>query len=281
LLHQATLSSMKDWYVIHSEGESILYYGYYRSTNDPKDKKESDRAKADHAAIDKIVDAAGEKLFSHSFFVEVNSPDPSAPPEWDLRKAPGFWSVEIAVYKDSPQRKQAAVDSVRDARKQGVEAYYYHGPTASSVCIGSWPKDAVREEVVRDDPGDPGRIVAPDSKHDVVVLPQPLDPGMQIRNRDGEQVRELTPRTEIVDPSLLATMAKYPNHAVNGDVFVDRVPDPTTPGKTIEVPKQSVLVPIPHETASLLRQDAPPPTMVAPTTPSATPGAGKLKSIGQ
>src|SRR4051812_30493234 len=37
-------SQMKDWYVIHEDDQSVLYYGYYRSTSDPKDSKESARA---------------------------------------------------------------------------------------------------------------------------------------------------------------------------------------------------------------------------------------------
>src|SRR5437773_798635 len=32
---------LKDWYVIHQETDSVLYYGFYRSIDNPKDKKES------------------------------------------------------------------------------------------------------------------------------------------------------------------------------------------------------------------------------------------------
>ena len=172
---------------------------------------------------------------------------------------------------------------MRDARKNGVPAYYFHGPTASSVCIGVWPKEAVREEGVQADPNDPNgnAIVSTDAAHDVVVLPQPLDPSLQIKNRDGQRVREITPHNEIVDPSLMATMARYPTHAVNGEVLSDSVPDPQNPGKMNAVSKPSLLVKVPKEAPSLLRQNTPPPSLVGPTSPNQTPGTGTLKSIGQ
>jgi len=269
------LTKMNDWYVIHSEDESTLYYGFYRSINDPKDKKESERAQRDREKINALLDPQGNKIFQHSFFVEVTAPDPTAPPEWDLRNAPGYWSVEIGVYKDSPARKQAAVDAVREARKQGIEAYYYHGPTASSVCIGSWPREAVREQ-------DEQTAIAHDPTQDVLVLPTPIA-GMnnvEIRNREGQRVRALAPRTEIVDPSLLATMQKYPTHALNGAEVVQKAKDPAS-GEMKETKDPSLLVPIPHEGPSLLRQNAPPPSLVGPATPSQPPGAGQLRSLGQ
>ncbi len=269
------LTKMNDWYVIHSEDESTLYYGFYRSINDPKDKKESERAQRDREKINALLDPQGNKIFQHCFFVEVTAPDPTAPPEWDLRNAPGYWSVEIGVYKDSPARKQAAVDAVREARKAGIEAYYYHGPTASSVCIGSWPREAVREQ-------DEQTAIAHDPTQDVLVLPTPIA-GMnnvEIRNREGQRVRALAPRTEIVDPSLLATMQKYPTHALNGAEVVQKAKDPAS-GEMKETKDSSLLVPIPHEGPSLLRQNAPPPSLVGPATPSQPPGAGQLRSLGQ
>lgn len=270
------LTKMSDWYVIHSEDESTIYYGYYRSIDDPKDKKETERAKRDLAKINDLVDPQSNKIFRYCFFVPITAPDPTAPPEWDLRNASGYWSVEIGVYKDSPARKQAAVDAVRDARKAGIEAYYYHGPTASSVCIGSWPREAIREQ-------DEQTGIAHDPNQDVLVLPQPIA-GMEhveIRNREGQRVRALAPKTEIVDPSLTATLAKYPTHALNGAEVIQKAKDSVT-GEMKETKDPSVVVPIPHDAPSLLRQNAPPPSLVGPATPSQqTPGSGQLRSIGQ
>src|SRR5438552_7685781 len=56
------LSGLKDWYIIHQEGESVIYYGFYRSINDPKDKKESDRAQKERKTIENLSDGPGNKV---------------------------------------------------------------------------------------------------------------------------------------------------------------------------------------------------------------------------
>lgn len=267
------LSSMKDWYILHQDGQSIIYYGFYRSISDPKEKKENDRAQADREKVLALTDQQGNKVFTRVLFVEVNTPDPEAPAEWDLTNSGGFWSLQIAAYKDSAQRKQAAVDSVREARAAGIDAFYYHGETTSSVCIGAWPREAVKEQ-------DAAAAESPDDQNDVLVLPAPLAGGnFDIRNRDGQRVRAVAPRTEIVDPTLLAAVKQYPTHAVNQQVMVKKVTDPVT-GKEVEQESPSFLVRVPEKKASLLSQPKGP-LLVTPTTPSQTPGAGKLKSIDQ
>src|SRR5215208_2762827 len=139
-------TKMRDWYIIHGQGQTTLYYGFYRSINDPKDAKETARAQNDRKTIAALSDpASGARLFPAVILTKLDTPDPSSPPEWDLTRAQGMYSLQIAVYKDSPDRRAAAVDVVRAARTQGYDAYYYHGPTSSSVCIGAWPESAVRE----------------------------------------------------------------------------------------------------------------------------------------
>jgi hypothetical protein len=272
------LTHMKDWYVIHQEAESVIYYGFYRTINDPKDQKEVDRAQSDRARIAGLTDQQGNKIFQHVFFVEVSAPDPAAPPEWNLCNADGYWSLEIAAYKDSPKRKQAAVEAVREARAQGVQAYYYHGETISSVCIGAWPKRAVRTQ---DD-----TIEAPPSEQEVVVLPQSI-PGLdqlQFRSREtGQRIRTVAPKNEPVDPSLIAMMQKYPRHSVNGLVMVNKVKDPVT-GEVKSIEDPSFVVKIPHPENSMLAvpgQQPAAPQLLNPVGAQPTQGQGKLKSIGE
>jgi hypothetical protein len=266
---------LRNWYVIHQDTQSVLYYGFYRTIDDPKDKKETQRAQADRQRIAALTDQQGNKLFKHVFFVQVNAPDPTAPPEWNLCNADGYWSLEIAAYKDSPHRKEAAVESVRAARAQGIQAYYYHGDSISSVCIGAWPKSAVRD-------GDDA-VEAPASAQEVIVLPHAI-PGMdqmQFRSREtGERIRTVAPESKIIDPSLQAMMAKYPTHSVNGLVMENKVKQQDGSFKTVQDP--SFVVKIPHPEASILTQsDEPPaPQLLNPTGAQSTPGEGKLKSIG-
>jgi hypothetical protein len=266
------MTGMKDWYIVHQEGQSIIYYGFYRSIDDPKDK-DTARAQADRKKIDALKDAAGNKVFDRPLFVQIDSPDPAAPQEWNLLNSKGYWSLQIGAYKDSPQRKQMAVEAVRDARKRGIEAYYYHGETTSSVCIGAWPRDAVREQ-------EDAAAQAQDPGQDILVLPQALPAGanVQIRNRDGAPVKAVAPKFDILDPSMSAAKEQYPTHALNGEVHTKVVDDPNT-GKKAEVEDPSFFVVVPHKAPSLLRQEPAPPQLVGPATPQ-TPGAGKLRSLG-
>ena len=278
---------LKDWYVVHQEAESVIYHGFYRAMSpkdvtDAKDKREGERAQSDRKKIAALVDSAGNRIFEHIYFVQLAAPDPEAPPEWSLSNAKGFFTLQIAAYKDSTQRKQAAVDAVRDARAQGIEAYYYHGETTSSVCIGAWPRSAVREQ---EDAAAQTSENAQDQ--DILVLPQPLPENkkLDIRNAEGERVKTYAPRFEPIDPSLMAAMEKYPTHAVNGVVFISKVTDPVTK-QVVEVEDPSYVVEIPQPKASLLRQQVATPNLLAPPGGATGAGAGgaqgggKLRSLG-
>src|SRR6476469_5122056 len=60
---------LKDWYVVHQETESVIYYGFYRSINDPKDPKETRRAQFDHQRLLAMTDNQGNRLLSQCLFV--------------------------------------------------------------------------------------------------------------------------------------------------------------------------------------------------------------------
>src|SRR5207249_4124674 len=96
------------------------------------------------------------KLFRGAGFIMLDTPDPTSRPEWDLADVDrdkdkhdptrAFWSLQIMAFRGSPKRKEAAAQAVEVLRKQGVEAYYYHGETISSVCVGAWPVNAIKQQ---------------------------------------------------------------------------------------------------------------------------------------
>lgn len=269
-------SGLSGWYVVHQDNGSILYHGFYRAFNDPADAAESARAKSDRERIDQITDAAGQRPFRQSLFVDINSPDPDAPAEWNLVNAKGAWTVQIAAYRGSPERKQFAVDAVREARAQGIEAYFYHGEAISSVCVGVWGQDAVRS------PDDEIRA-APDEDLVISIGSPAQDAVRAIQSSSGNRVRVVEPRSEIVDPTLRATLERFPFHTVNGmeDYLVRR--DPATGARQrSRVP--SFIVEVPRHEASLLRGDAePPPGLVDPAKARESrpqEGRGRLRSLG-
>jgi len=67
----------------------------------------------------------------------------------NLRRYPGMYSLQIAVYdKDyGPNFRDAAEQAARTLRKQGQEAYYYHGPNRSMVTLGLFDYDTAFDSV--------------------------------------------------------------------------------------------------------------------------------------
>jgi hypothetical protein len=269
---------LKGWYLVHNDDDSIVCYGYYSSPSDAQ-------AKLDKRRIESLTDVSGQPIFTGVCFQPIASPDPEAPPEWNLSNTPSrmYWSLQIAAFRDNPLRKKAAVEAVRDLRKQGIEAYYFHGPTISSVCVGAWPIQAVKRQ------GEDNVAHASDPDSSLLVLSEPLPQYARPkeRDRDGKPLVTLAPKLEVIDPTLDAAIHKWPEHAVNYEVT--EITNPTS-GEKFRSP--SFLVQIPHP--ELAGQDpfAGAPDPVGPDDPDAVRSAhsanigdvleaGKLRTLGE
>ena len=287
----AQSTGMRDWYTVQGEGQTTLYYGYYREVSEQADPKEGKRAQGDRKRIAGMTSSNGGRMFHSVLLVALDEADPSSPAEWDLQNSKGHWSVQIAVYKDHPQRKQYAVDAVRTARSQGYEAYYFHGPTASSVCIGVWPASAaiVEDEIRMTDPN-AVPLIAPGSV--------PVREG--IMTPDGRPIQVMKAKSQILDETLLATMRAFPNHSVNGVETGRQFKDPRT-GQTRVTKDPSLLVRVPQKTmmlagpspignpvfsaggttngANVGQQQQTGPDPLRTVLPNKGPQGGKLKSI--
>jgi hypothetical protein len=278
-------SPFKDWYVVHSERESTLFYGFY-STIEKADSA-SARAHDDRKRISEWKDETGERPFATCFLTPITPPTPIAPPEWNLASAPprAYWSVQIAAFKDNPQRKEAAVSMVKQLREKGVEAYYYHGPSTSSVCVGTWPAEALKEQDI-----DGSHAVA-DQDDAMLITDRPLPARYQnarMKTNDGQRLVPYAQRIEILDKSLTATFNDFPYHYVNYEATAKQ--EKTAEGKMQNRISPSFLVKVPHEDASVLNggggvqgllnpNGAPP---IAPVDPNRPPaGAGQLRKLGK
>jgi hypothetical protein len=270
--------------------QSTLYYGYYRAIDEASDKGEAERAHRDRLKIDHMTDPMGNRPFSQTLFVGLDAPDPTAPPEWNLVNASGDCTLQIGAYTGSAERKQAAIDAVRAARSQGIEAYYYHGPTSSLICVGHWPASAyhiteARPAKYQTDPDE--KFIVPPVSGDAE-----LNAGFErLAKQKGMTI--LKPKVEILDQSLKDAMSRFPRHAVNG-MEMERV---VNGNKTYE---PSQLVPIPRVAGQPAPQTAmttgtesqpqqqpiydrnyrPPIPRQTPPRQPAPAGSGKLKSIG-
>jgi hypothetical protein len=247
-----TKTGSRDWYVVHSENVSMLYYGFYKTFDDNSQPQEKARAQGDRRMVAALRDNGGDQPFAQCVFQSLANPDPPAPPEWDLKNAKGYWALQIAAYRGSALRKQYAVDAVRAARAAGIEAYFSHGESVSTVFIGTWPREAVKEQ-------DQSTGHSDDPNKTIVVLPQPLPSGYRTDvNKAGQPIKVLVPKIEIVDPTLLKAMHDYPANVVNGEEIMHKV---QSDHGIVEVPDPSFLVQIPHDDAG--------------STPAPVSGAGE------
>jgi hypothetical protein len=240
----AAQTPFKKWYVVHNEQESSLFHGFYGDIE--KNTKEGARAHAEMGQIKAWQNPAGQRPFAAAFFTPVTPPDPVAPAEWNLANAPtgAFWSLQIGAYQGDPRRKQFAVEAVKEGRAKGLPLYYYHGPTISSVTIGTWPIKAVREQE------SDGSFADADPDSAVLVTNMPLSYKLrpnQSTDREGNRLEFRSQRVEIQDPTLLEMMKQYPDHYVNGTRTKRQ--GRTRDGQIKEVISPSFLVIIPREEA--------------------------------
>ena len=283
-------SPFKDWYVVHNEQDSSLFYGFYSAIE--KSERGSIKAHEDRQRISEWKDETGERPFASCFFTPITPPDPVAPAEWNLVNAPPnatssderpAWSVQIMAFRDTPLRKQAAVEAVKDFRSKGVEAYYYHGPSVSSVCLGAWPAEAIKAQDL-----DGGQTVG-DQDDTLLVTDAPLPArykGARMKTTDGHRVIPLAERVEIADPSLKAVFQEYPYHYVNYQAYSKRVK--TEDGTMKERVSPSFLVKIPRVAPSVLNGGATPPNFLPNAAgsdravdPARQPaGTGRLRGLG-
>lgn len=259
---------MGGWHLIHHEEDSILYYGYYTELGTP-------RAKADKHAIEALTTPKGDREFPASQFVPLSSPNPTAPPEWDLANTPPdmYWSLQIAAFCQTPDHWERAVKAARDFRGEGVEAYYYHTDAMSIVCVGAWPRTAVRQQ-------NAGGVAHNNNANTpIVVANQEIPDGAvpRLHDANGNPVPVIAPKLVVDDPTLQKMIAQFPENAVNGWVMTQK----DKLGK--DVPAASFLVEIPHSDASLKGHaadaDQQPPAQAVPAD-GTDATLGKLQTIG-
>jgi hypothetical protein len=242
-------SGLRDWYVVHNADaqRSVLYHGYYKAIEagpdaDRATRAEAERARSDKQKLDALTTADGKRLLTATLFMPLDAPDPDGPSEWNLARANGYWTLQIAAYTGGPERKRLAVESVKEARAMGIEAYYYHGPSVSSVCIGAWPMEAA--VVLGEGSTQPRTDRVSDS---VVVSTIPIagdDAVSEVNTRQG-RTRLVQMQIDIRDPRLLNTYQQYPQHFTNGEADGVRAVDRAT-GREVIRPRPSLLVRIPQ-----------------------------------
>ena len=210
--------SLGNFYVVHGDDRSVLYHGFYKTSDPLIDKKEADRALRDRRIIEamEITNSAGDtvRAFPRTLFVGLQRPDPTAPSDWDLNNANGHWTVGIAAFNATPDRKARAVAAVREARKAGVDAYFFHDKNQSYVCVGLWPKSAARQTISGNYPSQ--RDIDPNDPPSVLLFTTKVPEHMKnMRDKRGRPVYWQEIRLDVRDPELENVMRQY-DWDVNG-----------------------------------------------------------------
>jgi len=131
------------------EQASRLFYGSYYREVDPKTNRLStpQELRSDIALIQDLGDESGQRYFFYAKKVPIVKKS-TGPREWDLRHARGVYTLQIAVFfpeRNFTEVQKAAIEYTRSLRKEGLEAYYYHGPIKSIVTVGAFDDSAVIE----------------------------------------------------------------------------------------------------------------------------------------
>ncbi len=202
--------------VIFDEDFGNVYYGSYTLQHSPfSDQPTYHPDPAEDLELIKSLSADQvTRPFGAAHLMPVPA-DAVGNPAWDASRAEGYWSLQVGVFYNTEtmqRRRQAAVDYCRLLRAKGEDAYYYHGPSMSSVLIGTFPRKAM----------------------------------MSIQRRQGtlEGKPKHVAEYRIIDRRLRALQAKYPHNLENLHVVSDLQLDTRT-GKKERFPRPSVVVKLP------------------------------------
>jgi len=209
--------------VFHETAESVVYYGKYQRVYDAKNDRETfrpDNLGALNLLRQLSMNVSDPVLGSRTVWpfqlatMDALPGGRSPHPEWELKNAPGYYSLQVAVFYntgDMRRRRYAAQEYCRILREEkGEEAYYDNGEVNSSVCIGAFPESAIQTTQKTD----------------------PLTGILHVTCR-------------IVDERMLALQRKYPYNLHNGRILYEILHDPAT-GRKIRDPHTSFAVEIPR-----------------------------------
>jgi hypothetical protein len=152
MLHKVqTAGGLPEAYTERRGKSVVVAYGQYSGPEDPAAQRDLDRVRA--------MELEGGRPFAGA--VLVPPPFESLPggiPEFDLngvRRARGkdaIYTLQVAIYtrlntntpkaSELAEFRKAAEKAVIELRREGDEAFYYHGPRGSTVTVGVFgPRD--------------------------------------------------------------------------------------------------------------------------------------------
>lgn len=148
-------------FVVADADEAYVCHGIYSGFDDPAYKKDKDR-------LAQVRDPQGLSAFGRPLASTL--PEPAPPTRYPLQKADGEFTVQVGVF-DLYGRKREAIDYTDRLRRQGWEAYTFHGDTQSLVTIGAYGKVIFDNWARTQNPYDPPKVVSSDVKNVLANFP--------------------------------------------------------------------------------------------------------------
>jgi len=184
-------AGLRDAYVEDRGDASVIAYGRY-------DSPDERRALADLERL-RTLEVDGATPFAGAMLSPPSTANLGSTPEYDLRNVKerlGDWviyTLQVGVYgvlgrrptaQELAEFREAAEEAVLQLRREGEQAFYYHGPTKSMVLIGAWGD---RDFEPSTNPMLPPRYEAPAIRRARREFPYNLLNGQAIRdNRTGK-----------------------------------------------------------------------------------------------
>ncbi|MFI4897328.1 MAG: hypothetical protein ACIARR_05845 [Phycisphaerales bacterium JB059] len=130
-------------------GGLVIAVGSFGSPTEERARRELQRVRD--------IRVGGAKPYAYAFFAPPTGEIPGTNPEWDLRNvrrrfgSEAEYTLQIGVYArvgggvPSPSEvaefRAAAEKAVAALRADGEQAFYFHGPTSSTVTVGVFSED--------------------------------------------------------------------------------------------------------------------------------------------
>ncbi len=187
-------------FVIADDDEAYLCYGLY-------EKGQSSKASAkDQQELTRVRDVQGRPIFGVGLGSQLMLlPETTPRSTYDLeaaaaeanrkaaqeRKLPKRYTINVGTFSgELYYRKHMAVDFAEKLRRDGYEAYVYHGTSSSHVTVGLFDNTLFDDWRRMANISNPAKVVSPEAQRILASLPyQNLD-GHQVTAEEAQQVVE-------------------------------------------------------------------------------------------
>jgi hypothetical protein len=202
---------LPDAYLDRRGQTTVVAYGHFDNPQAPHAQAELQRIRA----VEAIIEGERQRPFEFAFLAPPAN-IPGSQPEFDLRNAQklhGKWAMytlQVGLYRRDDGKPASAAEvaefrrlaeqAVLNLRREGEQAFYYHGPTGSTVTVGLFGAEDFDPQLSLESP----RLRTLRQRYPNNLLNGAgIKRRMTVTDKQGRQVK-----TERLDPSMLVAVPK-------------------------------------------------------------------------